>query len=95
MIREKIEKTVAIMQTVLSRSKDLDNAEKNVILDSACSMAYQWCAQRAAVKALNDYFKELYPEEYKTFLATYKRSKTYNDAFKTEMDKEWPYVDTY
>ena len=95
MIREKIETTVAGVQSVLSRSNDLDTAEKNAILDATCAMAYYWCVQRAAVRALSDYMKELCPEEYKAFLASYKRSRTYNETFKKEMDREWPYVETY
>ena len=93
MVKEKIESAIASTQSILSRSS-LSSNEKDAIIGMMSRMAYYWCAERATEKAMNDYFKELYPEEYKTFLATYRRSKTYADSYKKGMEC-WPYDERY
>ena len=85
---------MASTQSILSRSS-LSNGEKDAIIGMMCRMAYYWCAERATERAMSDYFKELYPEEFKTYLATYRRSKTYAMAYKSEMENEWPYDERY
>ena len=95
MVREQIEFAVDSVQSVLSRSRDLGKAEKDVIHEATCRMAYRWCQERAIVRAINDYLKEEHPETYKALLANYRSSKVYNAGFVAEMQKEWPYEDTY
>ena len=93
-IRKDIEQSVSNVQTILLRS-NLTGPEKDVILEELCKALYGKCTGNAMLFAFNDYFKEMCPEEYKNYIATYRRSVTFNNAFKNRMGEIWPYDERY
>ena len=93
-IQKEVKQSIANVETILSRSR-LTDAERNVIMEELCKALYKRCTDNALICAFTEFFKEAYPEEYKTYLATYTRSVIFNNTYLRRMKETWPYETRY
>ena len=93
-MKKEIEQSVANVQSILARS-ELTGPERNVIMEELSKACYGKCIGNALLHAFNELFKEMCPEQYQEYLATYRKSLTFNVTFKNRMDEIWPYDERY
>ena len=93
-IKNEVKQTVNNVRSILIRSS-LSKEEQAVVLEELKKALYKRCTDNALICAFDEYFKELCPEEYKSYIATYRRSGTFNSTYWERMKNIWPYEERY